>query len=476
MVSEITLDEEQARDVAKIVAETSGASLDASVPGAGKTLVALMAARGRGAVQTLVIAPLGTRLGWKVHVEKIGWDIPFYWIRNHKSGAEALGRLQFGEPGVYFVGPEYATALAWDQLYNKDGSPKKTPEGKRIKKRNTFWDSVHPNMLIIDEVHKGTPNTRSMRHKFYATLNRDHLHMLSGTPAGQNWDGIYGVSKAAWPDRVPDTLQVFKRQYCTYKYDHFAWDHMKVTGEKNPGEYFASLPCVVRRVWEYEGVIDEDTVWVELSAAQRKAYRELEQSFATIIEGDPFVIDFPQSLRIRLRQATLGMFSVGSDGSLFYAEDCRSTKLDALKHVLAEDFENESALIVTDSKRFAKVTVARLKAQGHAAEEYSGDVKGTERDEIRDRFKSGETKYVVMVIKAGGTGVDGFQYATRNMAWLSQDDARVENEQALARGIRRGQGDLFRVRYIQAADTYDAGIMDAHIRNALAMNRSMKVG
>jgi hypothetical protein len=463
-------DEEQARDIRRIVAETSGAALDASTPGAGKTLVAIAAAMGRGAQQVLVIAPLGTRLGWKTTAERLGWDMPFYWLRNHKDGHAALGMLKFGEPGIYFIGPQYATSLSWDD------TGKTTRAGKKIKKRNHFWDSVCPDMMIIDEVHQGTTNTRTERHKFYATLHRDFLLMLSGTPAGQRWDGIYGVTKVAWPDFVPVNVQAFKRRYCETEFDAFAWDHMKVLGEKNPGEYFASLPCVVRRVWKYDGVIDEDTVWVELSAAQRKAYRELEKTFATMIESDPFVIDFPQTLRIRLRQATLGMFSVDETGSLYYALDCKSTKLDALKRILHDDFEDEPALIVTDSKRFAKVTVARLKSQGHPTEEYSGDIKATERDEIKARFVAGETKYVVMVIKAGGTGIDEFQHAAHNMAWLSQDDSRVENEQALARIIRRGQGDLVRIRYILAEHTYDAGIMDSHIKNALAMNRSMKVG
>lgn len=463
-------DADQARDIRRIVAETSGAALDASTPGAGKTPVAVAVAMGRGAQQTLVIAPLGTRLGWKTTIERLGWDMPFYWIRNHATGHEALGRLKFGEPGVYFIGPEYATSLSWDD------TGKKTREGKKIKKRNHFWNSVCPDILIIDEVHKGTVNTSTERHKFYAKLNRDFLLMLSGTPSGQRWDGIYGVTKVAWPDHVPVSLQAFKRRYCETEFDAYAWDHMKVLGEKNPGEYFASLPCVVRRVWEYDGVIDEETVWVELSAAQRKAYGELERTMATLIEGDPFVIEFPATLRIRLRQATLGMFSLDENDSLYYAEDCKSTKLDALKKILHDDFQDEPALIVTDSKRFAKVTVTRLKAAGHTAEEFSGDVSQVKRDEIRARFLAGETKYLVMVIKAGGTGLDGLQHSARNIAWLSQDDARIENEQALARIVRRGQGDLVRIRYILAAGTYDAGIMDNHVKNALAMNRSMKVG
>lgn len=462
-------DAEQQRDIDRIIAEESGGSLDASTPGAGKTLVALKAAQGRGVERLLVIAPLGTRKGWQVHAELIGYDLPFHWIQNSKPGRESMIEMQFGEPGIYFVGPEYATSLAWDD------TGKETREGKKIKKRNKFWESLHFDMIAIDEVHKGTVKTSTQRHKFYAGLNTMHLHALSGTPHGQNFEGIYGVAKVVWPSLITYNLQEFKRRYCETVYDHFAWDHMKVVGEKKPGEFFSTLPCVMRREWKYEGIIDEDTVWVSLSAQQYKAYDELQEYMATRIEGDPFVIEFPSTLRVRLRQATLGMFHQDEDGQLNYADDCKSTKLDALKKVLAEDFQGETALIVTDSKRFAKVTVNRIRSWGFTAEEYSGDVKQTERDEIRMRFRSGETQYVVMVIKAGGTGVDEFQYATRNMCWLSQDDSRVENEQALARTVRRGQGDLVRIRYILATNTFDAGIMSKHLKDAVAMNRSMRI-
>jgi SNF2 family DNA or RNA helicase len=96
------------------------------------------------------------------------------------------------------------------------------------------------------------------------------------------------------------------------------------------------------------------------------------------------------------------------------------------------------------------------------------------RDEMKQDFIDGKIKYVVMVVKAGGTGTDGLQFATRNIGWLSVDDSRIENEQALARGVRRGQGDLVRIRRIMAIDTYDLGILDKQTEDAVAINRSMR--
>lgn len=477
MLDPLIPDAEQQRDIDRIARETSGAALDASTPGAGKTVVAVAVAQARGAQCVLVIAPLGTRLGWRDTATRIGFDLPFQWVRNTKDGLAAMTRLQFGEPGLYFIGPEYATALGWDVLTDKDGNKLRNEKGELIKKRNKFWDSIHPDMLIIDEVHEGTANARSQRHKSYAKMNAGFKYALSGTPHGNSFEGIYPVTKVLWPDHVPKSMTDFKRKYCKTEFNAFAWDRLKVTGEKNPGEYFASLPCVVRREWEYEGVIDEDTVYVELSVAQRKAYDELEERMATMIEGDPFTIDFPSTLHIRLRQATLGMFRVEEDGSVGFAPDCKSTKLDALFNVLEKDFEGESALLFTDSKKFAYVTVARINERygDGAAEIYSGDQSEAERQAMRARFGSGSTKYAVVVIKAGGTGLDGFQHATRNMGFISRDYARIKNEQGFARVVRRGQGELVRVRHIIAAGTADSGILSRHVQQALEMNRSMRL-
>lgn len=516
MLDPLIPDAEQQRDIDRIARETSGASLDASTPGAGKTLVALAAAQKRGAEVVLVIAPLGTRLGWKDTATRIGYDLPFRWIRSTKDGPDALTRLQFEEPGIYFIGPEYATQLNWDTLTNKNGVPLRNESGKLIKKRNKFWDEINPDMLIIDEVHEGTANSRSSRHKTYdSSMHARHIHALSGTPHGNTFEGIYPVTKVLWPSQVPPSRPAFIQEYVALKYDpwptysgvgdfrnfkrkycppatcidpfcdedhwHGCEDethlHGEPDGEKEPGAYFASLPCVVRRMWVYSGEIDDQNVYVELSAAQRKAYDELEEHMATMIEGDPFIIDFPSSLHIRLRQATLGMFRVEEDGSVGFAEDCKSTKLDALYPVLDKDFEGEPALLFTDSKRFAYVATARLNQKYGAgtAEIYSGDQSHTKREQIRERFDNGTTKYLVMIIKAGGTGLDGLQFATRNLAWISRDYSWIKNTQGLARVVRRGQGALVRVRHLIAAGTADAGILSRHIQTAIEMNRTMRL-
>lgn len=490
----LVLDAEQERDAQRMAAEPSRAALDASTMSAGKTVVALRTAALLGAKVIVVCGPLQTRGGWQATAQN-GWvtpdgtyedlsHLPFHWIRNHKSGKEAIAKLMFGLPGIYFVGHQYAVELSWDVVGHKtirdgNGVPKrdkKTGEirTKVVKKRNPFWDRINPDMLIVDEIHKGSINTSALTWKTLDHMVAGFMLGLSGTPMGNRFDGIYPVTKLLWPDYVDRDLQAFKRRWCEHEYDPHSWDHMKVLGEREEGAYFAWLPCVVRRVWEFDGEVDSQEVYVTLSAAQRKAYTDLERSMITWLEDHPFVIEFPQTLRIRLRQATLGMFYVDEDDTVNFREDAQSSKLDALFKVLEKDFEGESAIIGTDSNKFARITVARLNAKyGPVAEMWSGSQTQKQRDETKARFMAHETKYVVMVIKAGGTGTDGLQYASRNMVVLSMDDSRIENEQWIARTVRRGQGSKVRIRYIMAEDTYDFGILHGQLDAEVRMRKSM---
>jgi hypothetical protein len=413
----------------------------------------------------------------------------------------SMDLLAMGEPGVYFIGPQFATQLAWD-VEMRNGEPARNAGGKIVKRRNGVWDTVHPDMLIVDEIHQGTSNNRSQRYKTLMGMRPKFKLGMSGTPHGNFFEGIYPVTHFIWPDETPHSMPAFKAQYCEGEWQVWpkwngvgewkdfdikphreGWctdeqhDHYhKVTGEREPGAYFASLPCVVRREFEHDIDIDSQDVLVQLGPEQRKAYDDLERTMVTIIKGDPFVVEFPATLRIRLRQATLGLFSVTEDGGLDFDLDCISTKTEAVLKTSTdpEHFNSEPALFFTDSKKFAKVLVHRLSALG-PAEEWSGDVSVSKREKIMDRFASGETKYVVMVVKSGGTGTDGLQFATRNVAFVSMDDSRIENEQGLARVIRRGQEQQVRVRYIVAENTYDQGILSAQLRAALAMNESMKL-
>lgn len=443
---------QQATAIGRIVHEQTRATLNGSTMGAGKTLIAVESAKGLNAETILVIAPLGTRVGWKVTFERQGVTLPFKWINSTKGGKQALADWEWQLPGIYFVGVEYFARLGW--------------EGKA---RTKVWAKV-PDMVMFDEVHRAQ-NRTSKTFKTLKQLNAGYKMAMSGTPTGNKFDGAWSVTKWLWPNVVPNSYWEWVDTWCAVQYDHFAPNNKKIVGEKKPGAFFNSLPCYVRIESELDVQLEEYVSYVELSTEQRKAYDQLEKNMITWVQGNPLVVEFPISLRARLRQATLGMFSVDADGEVTFADDCKSSKIDAMLDILHNEWDDEPALILTDSRKFADVVVSRLNGRALA---WHGNVSQAEREERKKAFIDGSLDYIVAVTSAIAEGVDGLQHATRNVLWLSRSDNRLLNEQAMARVMRQGQIRGVRSIEIVAVDTYDSGVLSSQVQNAIEMNKILK--
>jgi SNF2 family DNA or RNA helicase len=141
-----------------------------------------------------------------------------------------------------------------------------------------------------------------------------------------------------------------------------------------------------------------------------------------------------------------------------------------MEDILKNRIDDEPALILTDSKKFANVICARIPG----AVPWHGDISQAQRQKNKEQFISGDVKYVVAVISAIAEGVDGLQHATRNIVWASRSDNRILNEQAMKRVHRQGQTRQVRSFDIVALDTYDSGVLTYQLSKALQMNRTLK--
>lgn len=442
---------EQEQAIVRMVSEKSGGVLNASTMGAGKTVKAVEAVRRRGDKVVLLIAPLGTRLGWKTTFERQGVDLPFKWLNSTKLGKANLEDWSWGLDGIYFVGTELFVRMGWDRS-----------------SRTKVW-AKQPDIVLFDEAHR----SQNRHSKTYKTLKQVKAPMkisMSGTPTGNSFSGAWAVSKWLWPDHVENSYYNWRDRWCALEPDFFDPSGKKVVGEKKPGAFFNSLPCYIRLESELDVDLVEEQVFVELSPSQRSAYEKLQTDMVLWLENNPLVVEFPITLRMRLRQATLGMFSITNEGEVVFRDNCKSSKIDALEDILKNRINGEPALILTDSKKFADVMCARL----DNALPWHGDVSQAKRQQYKEKFISGEVNYLIAVIPAIAEGVDGLQHATRNMVWVSRSDNRILNEQAMKRIHRQGQEHQVRSFDIVALDTYDSGVLSDQLSQALEMNRTLK--
>ncbi len=444
-LAKLTLEPEQAAAVEKITGEPTQAALNASLMGTGKTLMATEAAIKVGSKTTLVIAPLNTYWGW---YDTIMRQTDYKANALHKitsalDGKKALADLADGVEGWYFIGREYF--------------------------RTKDWSKIKPDMVVIDECHFAQ-NRNSKSFKALKTLNPKFRLSMSGTPAGNGFEGFWAITRWLWSDKIPKSYWAWVYDWCELEYSPFT--KYNIIGEKNPGEFVNSLPCYVRLEPNHNLEVIEETRYVDLTPAQRKIYDKFEKDLVVWLEGNPMVAEVPIAARIRLRQITLAVPTLTEDDEVVFADDAVSTKLKALQEII-EDNPNDAMLLLTDSQKYAKLVATRL---GDKAFEWSGKANQAEREAAKQKFLKGELKYIVAVIPAIAEGVDGLQDVCSTVVWLSHSDSNLMNQQVLDRIRRRGQKEIVKVYDIVARDTYDEGQISSLVQRQLDMNATLRGG
>lgn len=500
---------EQREAIDTLLSNPSEAALLGAGMGTGKTLIATQYCKEVGAQTVLIAGPLQTmgapiqegderHKGWWGTFQRQQVPLNFRQIDSTLAGKKALADLQWGVPGVYFVGQELFARWGWrteDKIVKgkpvqKWNAKKGVWETEQIKVRTTIWD-FKVDVFIFDEIHRAANSSSATFKTLMGMGPKRKLRVhpktflgLSGTYEGNSFDGAWAVTRALWGDFIDANKYLWRSKWAETVYDHFAVRNERVVGEKNPGAFVSHLPCYIHIEAEFDIQVDDRTFLVTLPPLQRKVYDDLDKRMVAWIRDNPMVVKFPITKRIRQRQTTLGLPNLvdlgNGDYEVNFDLDCESVKIDHPKDgvfaILEGFFESEPALIYTDSQQFAEVLTYRLnKKYGEgSAREWSGQVKRKVRDDDLQDFMDGKYKYFVAVIKASGTGTDGLQHGARNMLYVSSDDSRIDNDQSFSRLYRDGLTGLLRVARILAKDTIDVGQRSKAVEEALAANKRKK--
>lgn len=444
----IELTEKQKAAVERIVAEPTRAALVASDTGTGKTFVAVAAAKESSAETVLVIAPPNTCDSWKKSFEQFGFNTDESFFVIDGKHPEYFTSLKAGVPGVYFASRNFV-ALS--------GTQKKEKSGKVVRGVRHDWSTIRPDVVIYDEVH-AIQNRWSQG--FTAIKNmKAHLKIaMSATPAGNSFEGMWTICRWLWPDvrnadgslLVDNSKWRWVAEWCSVQTNRYT--RWKVVGERNPGEWVAQLPCYIR---DEADRVPTDVVDIEvnLSERQRELYDKLKEEAFIWLDEHPMSVEIPTTKYMRLRQLSLGEFTI-EDDEVVFAEDCKSSKLDAAERIL-HNHQDEPVLIFTDSARFAKVAAKRL-----GAELWSGEVSAADRARIKAGFGTDYMR-IVATIASIGEGTDGFQKVCSTEIWLSEDLNGILNEQAQGRLNRTGQkAEVITSYRIKARGTADDGTFE----------------
>lgn len=467
----------QQADIDKMTALISPevGALVVSAPGAGKTLVATEVIKNLQPEVTLIIAPPSThKRAWARTLRRQGVADDVLPLGGDAKGKRNWESLKWGKPGVYITTAQWFT-------------------------RQT-WKGITLDAMIVDEVHMLGKYGNEGQKRLVGSRARPGVTApiriaLSGTPFRNNFENAWTIARWVEPSTIAAEYWMWRATECVGKYDHFAPQNLKVTGEREPGKLASKMTCYIAHYqrtkccdFHPEGFLADLPQPIQLArdlkmtTDQAKFYNSMEKTYLGYLTtpGDdgklPVIAEFPITARGMLRFCALGLPSYNAETEkLFFDEDCPSPKLDALIEDLG-NLDGKRALVLTHSKQFADVAAKRLVKAGFSAVAWTGELTQKRRENALAEFISGDLDVIVGVISAMGTGTDGLQEAAYNVMWLSVDDDASNNIQGIGRLDRLGQKHQVTMIEYRMERTFDVGHLDKQIEAQLRLNKSLVRG
>lgn len=412
------------------------ASIDISDPGTGKTRTARLISERLKAQTVLIIAPPNTRKGWLKEFPHIK-DIT-------RAKAHNKVALDNGEPGAYFVTRNF---------FGLSGTETKDSNGNVTRERLWWWKNTHADLVIFDESHAINRKDGTVFKSVIQLPHTGHFHAMSATPYGNKFPGIYGVARWLWRQYIDPAQRRWETHWCTTKPNYHAKTFdgspaMEAVGERFPGRFVSSLPCVVYRKAKLVPV-KQYNVRVDLSPEQRRIWDSLSETAIAELDGEYLVANIPIVQRIRLRQACLATPTLEEEGTVTYSEDAESIKLDALKELILPRHQNEAILCFTTSAKFAEIAAKRIPG----AIAWTGSLSKTKREALLEDFSEG---VIFAQWQAISEGADGLQkYCSTEVIFDFMPGQPMLSEQGAGRLNRTGQVAEHISRYVLIANDTD---------------------
>lgn len=246
-MTHLTPREDQERKIQRVLDEPTHAALIADDMGKGKTLMATEVALRSGLQRVLIVGIRDTNKQWAASFcNQSDGRVQLRVINSMNKGRTEFEGLMSGEPGVYFARLQWLTYQDWEVVRKADrrGNHRQKNDKKtgqplyKERQRGTIGPALEPDfetisvhkdiyrrqlqgnraidMLIIDEIHKAQ-NRHSESSRTLAHITADWRLGLSGTFAGNKFEGAWKVTRILWPDVIDPSFVRWRRDWCATK-------------------------------------------------------------------------------------------------------------------------------------------------------------------------------------------------------------------------------------------------------------------
>ena len=420
---------------AKFLLERGGAGLWLD-PGLGKTSIVLAVLKSlkaaRNMKRALVVAPLRVaQISWPGELAKWSDFSDLSWTLLHGTDKN---RAVLEPTDIHIINPE---GLAW--LFE-------------LSKR---WRAWPYDVLVVDESTK-FKNWTAQRTK----LLRSHLNKfnrrwtLTGTPAPNGLGDVF--SQAYLMDggaALGKFITQFRNRYMVQGgylgYEWFprigAWDEVAK----------AIAPLVMRldaKDWLELPPLTYNIIKVDLPAAARKVYKELEKEYFVELEAGNVVAVNAAALAMKLRQATNGsLYLEGGESHTLH-----DAKVDALTE-LVEELQRSPLLVAVSFLSEVKLLRERL---GKDIPYLGGGVSRRDADLIVNEWNAGTIPILLAHPASVSHGLN-MQENAHHLCWFGLTWNLEEYDQLIRRIWRQGQKHPVVAHHIIARKTIDQAVLTA---------------
>jgi SNF2 family DNA or RNA helicase len=405
--------------------------------GLGKTVQTLAAVellvRERGIERVLVVAPASVKYQWESEIRKFT-DQPVQVI----EGGNRARRSQYAEPAFYRLINYELVLRDLDEL--------------------NAWQ---PDLIVLDEAQR-VKNWESKTSRAVKRLRSRYALVLTGTPLENKLEELYTIVQYVDDRRLGPAFQ--------FLHEHRVVDGKgKLLGYRNLEKIREKLqPILLRRTRaEVLGQLPartDNTVFVEMTEAQRGPYAEQQYTLARLLHKKYLTeID-----RRRILCCIANMRMLCDSTFLYDKETNVSPKLDEFAELVHELAIEGPHKIVVFSQwevmlRKAAEVLDRL---GVGYSTLHGGVPGKDRRALLDRFRDDPSCRVFLSTDAGGTGLN--LQAADTVINLEVPWNPAVLEQRVARVHRMGQH-----RPVQAIHLVTRGTIEERVLKTLELKRSL---
>lgn len=465
-------------------------SILASEMGVGKSAAVIRSLktlndRGEEVFPCLIVCPNTTKFNWQREIDQ--------WWPGRTSvvvrGTSAQRRKQLKEnPTPDFIIMNYESVKSHTRLapYGSIAIRRCTECGGEDSKVSPARCQMHIRELneisfrsvIADEAHRlKDPTTATSRAVKYAAQEAEYRYALTGTPIANNvldlWsilnfvDPVEWPAKTRWIDRMVDLV-----------YNVFGG--VVVSGVKagREKEFRDTIDHRMRRmskdvVLPFLPPLLTERRDVPMTTKQEKAYRQMvDHMMARIDDDDLLVATSPLTQTMRLCQLAssygevvrsekeiitdTGVIAVEADEKFLLSSP--SSKIEAFIDDLP-DYDGRSVVVFAVSRQLIMLLSAALEKHKIEHGLIVGGQTTLDRQIAIDDFQDGKTKFILVTVAAGGTGIN--LTAADTMVYLQRSWSLIDMQQSEARARRIGSErheSILRIDYVTPGTIEEAVI------------------